>query len=154
MKELIKSTSKNSFEINQYANVDDAVKKYKDEVIDIILWEENENEYKHFKQLKKKFNGAITILISNGKIETIIDEINRDGLFRIATSGYKVSDLVKYLEEALHKWQDLQNQKKKITGNDKETLQKELLIAQEIQKNLLPTATRCLLMRVLSFCIP
>lgn len=138
-KELIKSTSKNSFEINQYANVDDAVKKYKDEVIDIILWEENENEYKHFKQLKKKFNGAITILISNGKIETIIDEINRDGLFRIATSGYKVSDLVKYLEEALHKWQDLQNQKKKITGNDKETLQKELLIAQEIQKNLLPT---------------
>jgi len=139
-KELQKCTSKNSFELSQYTNVEEALKKL-EEFPTIILWEEGKDEksYTLFKQLKKKNPESVTILISNGKIETIIEEINRGGIFRVSASPYKISDLVKYLEEAIYKWQDLQNQKKKINGNDKETLQKELLVAQEIQKNLLPT---------------
>lgn len=140
-KELQKCTSNNSFEINQFANAEEALKKLGEEFPSIILWEEEKEEssYKQFRQLKKKFPEAVTILISKGKIETIIEETNREGIFRVILAPYKVSELVRHLEEAIHRWQDLQNQKKKITGNDKETLQKELLIAQEIQKNLLPT---------------
>ncbi len=139
-KELVKCTSKNSFELFQFSNAEEALNKVKEEPA-IFVWEEieDENSYKYFKKLKKKFSNTITILISNGKLETIINEVNRYGLFRIIRTPYKNLDIVKYLEEGLIYWLDLQNQKKKISGNDKETLQKELLIAQEIQKNLLPT---------------
>ena len=138
-KELQKCTAKNSFEINQFTNAEEAL-KLGGEFSNILLWEEGKEEssYKYFKQLKKKFPDTITILISSGKIETIVEEVNREGLFRVAASDYKVSELVKYLDEAILRWLDLQNQKKKVSGNDKEALQKELLIAQEIQKNLLP----------------
>ncbi len=139
-KELVKCTSKNSFELNHFMNAEDALKNINEEPA-ILVWEEieDENSYKYFKEFKKKFSNPITILISNGKIETIINEVNKYGLFRIIPAPYKIVDIVKYLEEALTHWLNLQNEKKIFTGNDKETLQKELLIAQEIQKNLLPT---------------
>jgi serine phosphatase RsbU (regulator of sigma subunit) len=139
-KELVKCTSKNSFELFQVTSAEDALKKIEDEPA-LLVWEEveDENSYKYFKELKKKFPKVITILISTGKIETIVNEVNLNGLFRVIRSPHENSDIVKYLEEALIHWMNLQNQNKKISGNDKETLQKELLIAQEIQKNLLPT---------------
>lgn len=138
-KELGKSISKNSFEFNHFSNLKDAIETFAKENLAIILWEENEKEYIYFRQLKNNFSDVIIILISNNQIQTIIDAVNQGSLFRVASSDYKISDLIKYFEEAFHKWNELQNQKKKITGNDKESIQKELLIAQEIQKNLLPT---------------
>lgn len=138
-KELSKCTSKNSFDLILFGDARDALNQ---EGMDsnIIVWQEvdDENSIESFKQLKKKFPESITILISNGKIETLIREINYSGLFRVASNPVKIPEIVKYIEEAIHKQQSLQNQRKKNAINDKETIQKELLIAQEIQKNLLP----------------
>ena len=103
-KELSKCTSKNSFDLILFGDARDALNQ---EGMDsnIIVWQEvdDENSIESFKQLKKKFPESITILISNGKIETLIREINYSGLFRVASNPVKIPEIVKYIEEAIHK---------------------------------------------------
>ena len=139
-KDLGSCMSKNSFEVSHFLNMDNAVTKIKEEPA-ILVWEEEDgdNHNQYYLEFIRKFPEVILILISSGNLDTIMNAVNQSRLFRIIRSPFNNIELVKYLQEALNHWNDLQNQKKKNTLNDKESLQKELLIAQEIQKNLLPT---------------
>lgn len=139
-RELRKCMSKNSFEVFHFINIESAVAKIKEEP-SILIWEEEDgnNHYQKFIELNKNFPEAILILITSGNLDTIINSVNQNRLFRIIRNPYNDAEVIKYLNEAYNHWNGLQSQKKKNTLNDKESLQRELIIAQEIQKNLLPT---------------
>ena len=94
------------------------------------------NHYQKFIELNKNFPETILILITSGNLDTIINSVNQNRLFRIIRNPYNDAEVIKYLNEAYNHWNGLQKSKKKNTLNDKESLQRELIIARKY-KNLL-----------------
>ncbi|HMZ66451.1 MAG TPA: SpoIIE family protein phosphatase, partial [Leptospiraceae bacterium] len=104
----------------------------------IIIWQENNNDSIKFEDIKQRFPSALIFVIVEELSEFIIDGINDKKFFKVVKNNFDPALLVRFIEEGFSFWNEQRKNEKQNKNIEKETLKKELEIAQEIQKNLLP----------------
>lgn len=141
-KELSKGISKKSFEVLPFRSLGDAINHLSSTNIEVvsfcckdILVDTRGDEA--LIELKRRFPHSLSILISSGITEIIINSINQVGLFRCMPASFSVSDLSIALLDSVKHYQKEKEKIERLSKDTKDNSQKELDIAHEIQKNLL-----------------
>lgn len=136
-KDLQKKLYKDSF-VWEYVESLNAKIKSELNYCSIIIWQENNNDSIKFEDIKQRFPSALIFVIVEELSEFIIDGINDKKFFKVVKNNFDPALLVRFIEEGFSFWNEQRKNEKQNKNIEKETLKKELEIAQEIQKNLLP----------------